>query len=135
MRGSSWWTTYNFTNEEQLCVTPSLLNHVSAHKHVCWEALVSPLMAAQHYSGLFMSANVVSRWNHMENATLLDSKITYKELYFYVFDSYLALLLHTLKDCLCTHLCASFVDGLDNYSSSLQKQFPPDTVFQKKRHN
>lgn len=64
MRGSSRWMTYNFTDEEHLCVTPSLLNHVSAHKHVCWEALVSPLMAAEHYSGLFMSLDVVSRWDH-----------------------------------------------------------------------
>lgn len=108
MRGSSWWMTYNFTNEEQLCVAPSLLNHVSAHKHVCWEALVSPLMAAKHYSGLFMSSDVVSRWNHKENATLLDSKIT---LYFSVFDSWLAVLVYTLKDCLCTRLCASYIDG------------------------
>lgn len=78
MRGSSrWeWMTYNFTDEEHLCVTPSRLNHVSARKHVCWEALVSPLVAAEHYSGLFMSSDVVSTWNHMENATLLDSKIT-----------------------------------------------------------
>lgn len=74
MRG--WWMTYNFPNEEHLCVTESLHNHVSAHKHVCWEAFVSTLMAAKHYSGLFMSLDVVSRWNHEENATLLESKIT-----------------------------------------------------------
>lgn len=70
--------TYNYAHEEHLCVTPSLLNHGSAHKHVCWEALVSLLMAARHYSGLFMSSDVVSRWNHGGNATLL---------YFYIFDS------------------------------------------------
>ena len=67
MRGSSRWMVSNFTDEERLCVTPSLLNHVSAHKHVCWEALVSPLVAARHYSGLFMSSDVVSRWNQEEN--------------------------------------------------------------------
>ncbi len=61
MRGSSLWMTYNFTDEEHLCVTLSLLNHGSAHKHVWWEAFVSPLMAGKHYSGLFMSSVVVSR--------------------------------------------------------------------------
>lgn len=94
MRGSSWWMTYNFTDEEHLCVTLSLLNHGSAHKHVWWEAFVSPLMAGKHYSGLFMSSDVVSRWNHEENPTLLDSKIT---LYFYIFDSQLALLIYKLS--------------------------------------
>lgn len=69
MRDGSWWLTYNFTDEERLCVTPSRLNHVPTHKHVRREAFVSPIMAVRHYSGLFMSSDVVSRWDHELKAT------------------------------------------------------------------
>lgn len=55
-----------------------LLIKMSAGKHLCL------LLAVKHYSGFFMSLDVVSRWNHEKNATLLDSKIT---LYFYIFYS------------------------------------------------
>lgn len=36
---------------------------------------MSPVMAARHYSGLFKSLDVASRWDHEDNATVSDPKI------------------------------------------------------------